>query len=55
MGNEGTKLVYFNGNPQWLMPDGSFIPARGCKDGSLTPGFLYLRDRTLDVLRLING
>jgi hypothetical protein len=53
MGYEGTKLVYFDGKPQWLMPDGSFVPARGRKDGILAPGSLYLRDRTLDSLRLI--
>ena len=50
---DGTKLVYFNGKPQWFMPDGSFVPAGGRKDGSLTPGALYLKDRTLDVLHLI--
>ena len=53
MSYDGTKLVYFDGKPHWLMPDGSFVPARGSKDGSFAPGSLYLRDRTLDVLRLI--
>ena len=52
---DGTKLVYFNGKPQWLMPDGSFVPVRGRKDGFLTPGFLYLKDRTLDALLLIKN
>ena len=50
---DGTKLVYSNGKPQWLMPDGSFVPARGRKNGFLTPGFLYLKDRTLNALLLI--
>ena len=49
----GTKLVYCDGKPQWLMPDGSFVPAKGRKDGSLTPGSLYVRDRTWNVLWLI--
>ena len=48
-----TKLVYFDRKPHWLMPDGSFVPVKGRKDGSFTPGALYLKDRTLDVLRLI--
>ena len=52
---DGTKLVYFNGKPQWLMPDGSFVPAKGCKDGPLAPGALYLKNRNLDVLQLIRG
>ena len=52
---DGTKLVYFNGKPQWLMPDGTFVPAAGRKDGSLTPGALYIKDRTLDVLCLIQA
>ena len=50
---DGTKLVYFNGKPQWLMPDGSFLPATGRKNGLLTPGALYLKNRTPDVLLLI--
>ena len=50
---DGTKLVYFNGKPQWLMPDGSFLPATGRKNGFMGPGALYLKDRNLDVLRLI--
>ena len=53
MSYDGTKLVYFDGKPQWLMPDGSFVPVRGRKDGFFTPGSLFLKDRTLDVLRLI--
>ena len=53
MNYQGTKLVYFDGKPYWLMPDGTFVPVRGRKDGSFTPGSLYLKDRTLDVLRLI--
>ena len=53
MNCEATKLVYFNGKPQWLMPDGSFVPVNGRKDGYLTPGSLYLKDRVLDVLHLI--
>ena len=55
MRNDETKLVYFNGKPHWLMPDGSFVPARSHKGDSFAPGTLYLRDRTLDVLRLIRG
>ncbi|MDR2180083.1 MAG: hypothetical protein LBP21_07220 [Synergistaceae bacterium] len=46
MGYDGTKLVYFNGNPQWLMPDGSFVPVKHQKDGSYAPGSLYLKERT---------
>jgi len=53
MSYDGTKLVYCDGNLHWLMPDGSFVPARGRKDGSLAPGSLYLKDKTLDVLQLI--
>jgi len=55
MSYDGIKLVYFNGNPHWLMPDGSFVPVKGRKDGSLAPGSLYLKDKTLDVLRLIRN
>ena len=53
MSYDGTKLVYFDGEPQWLMPDGSFVPARDRSNGSLAPGSLYLKNRTLDVLQLV--
>jgi hypothetical protein len=43
MSYDGTKLVYFNGNPQWLMPDGSFVPVKRRNDGSYAPGSLYLK------------
>ena len=49
------KLVYFDGKPHWLMPDGSFVPARDRKDGSFAPVALYLKNRTLDVLQLIRS
>jgi len=51
----GMKLVYFNGKPKWLMPDGSFVPVRYRKDGSFTPGSLYLRDRAIGALQLIRN
>jgi hypothetical protein len=46
MSYDGTKLVYFNGKPQWLMPDGSFVPVEQRKDGSYSPVSLYLKERT---------
>ena len=55
MGYYGSKLVYFDGKPHWLMPDGSLVPARGRKDGYFNAGSLYLKDRTLDVLQLIRS
>jgi hypothetical protein len=53
MSYDGTKLVYFDGKPQWLMPDGSFIPAKRHAEEACAPGGLYLKDRTLDAPRLI--
>jgi hypothetical protein len=53
MSYDGTKLVYFNGKPQWLMPDGSFIPVKRQGEDMYTPGALYLKDKSLDALRLI--
>ena len=53
MSYDGTKLVYFDGKPHWLMPDGSFVPAKNRKDGFLAFGSLYLKDRTHDVIHLI--
>jgi len=53
MGYDGMKLVYFNGKPQWLMPDGSFVPAKYRKNGYFAPGSLYIKDRTHDVMHLI--
>ena len=56
MNYDGTKLVYFDGKPQWLMPDGSFVPARRRSDGSLVSGSLYLKNgRTWSAPRLIFG
>ena len=46
MSYDGTKLVYFDGKPQWLMPDGSFVPVKGQNDGSYEGGSLYLKERT---------
>ncbi|MDR2522599.1 MAG: hypothetical protein LBC93_02700 [Synergistaceae bacterium] len=52
---DGTKLIYFDGKPQWLMPDGSFVPVRR-RDGELyTAGALYLKDKAWDAPRLIAG
>jgi hypothetical protein len=53
MGYDGIKLVYFDGKPQWLMPDGSFAPARQGNDRTFSPGSLYLKDRDLGRSRLI--
>ena len=52
---EAMKLVYFNGKPQWLMPDGSFVPAKSRVNGCLIPGSLYLKDKNSQVLRLLRG
>jgi hypothetical protein len=43
MSYDGTKLVYFNGSPQWLMPDGSFVPVKHQNGESYAPGSLYLK------------
>jgi hypothetical protein len=53
MGYDGIKLVYFDGKPQWLMPDGSFLPAKRKNDGMFSPGSLYLKDKVLGASRLI--
>ena len=53
MSYDGTKLVYSEGNPQWLMPDGSFVPAKRKNDGSIVGGSLYLKDRFAHTSRLI--
>lgn len=53
MNYDGTKLVYSEGKPQWLMPDGSFAPVRRGRDGSIVSGGLYLRDRVTNATRLI--
>jgi hypothetical protein len=53
MGYDGTKLVRFDGEPHWLMPDGSFVPAERRHDGSYTPGTLYLKGKNQDFPRLI--
>jgi hypothetical protein len=55
MGYDGTKLVYSEGRPQWLMPDGSLVPAKCGNDGSIMSGSLYLRDRTTNARLLIGG
>lgn len=55
MSYDGTKLVYSDGKPQWLMPDGSFVPARHAKDGSIVSSCVYLRDKTDGATRLICG
>lgn len=49
------KLVYSEGRPQWLMPDGSFIPAKMRNDGSVSQGRLYLKDRNAKTPRLIRN
>ena len=53
MNYSGTKLIYFDGKPQWLMPDGSFVPAKYTNDGSYEPFSLYIKDKTLKSLHLI--
>jgi hypothetical protein len=53
MGYDGIKLVYFDGKPQWLMPDGSFLPEKHRNDEMFSPGCLYLKDRALGKSRLI--
>ncbi|NLL37846.1 MAG: hypothetical protein GX256_10065 [Fretibacterium sp.] len=40
-----TKLIYSEGKPQWLTPEGSFIPARCDEDGTVSGSVLFLRDR----------
>lgn len=55
MSYDGTKLVYSDGKPQWLMPDGSFVPAKRRSDGMYMPGNLYLKDKALGAPRLIQG
>ncbi|MDR1732085.1 MAG: hypothetical protein LBR61_08330 [Synergistaceae bacterium] len=55
MSCEATKLVYSDGRPQWLMPDGSMIPAKCGNDGSVMATNLYLKDRYSDATRLIMG
>jgi hypothetical protein len=53
MGYDGTKLVYSEGMPQWLMPDGSLVPVKYGRDGSISSGSLYLKDRTTNATFLI--
>jgi hypothetical protein len=53
MGYEAIKLVYCEGKPQWLMPDGSFLPAERRNDGRFSPGSLYLKDKVLGESCLI--
>ena len=54
MGYEATKLVYSDGKPQWLAPDGSFIPAKRELDGTISGSVLFLRDHgRADRVRLI--
>ncbi|MDR3231961.1 MAG: hypothetical protein LBT65_11020 [Synergistaceae bacterium] len=53
MGYDGTKLVYSDGRPQWLMPDGSLVPVKCGSDGSIMSSSLYLRDRTTNAALLI--
>jgi hypothetical protein len=55
MNYDGTKLIYFDGKPQWLMPDGSFVPAKRQVGTLYGPGSLYLKDRTLGVLHSIGN
>jgi hypothetical protein len=52
---DGTKLIYFDGKPQWLMPDGSFVPVRRQNGGLYGAGALYLKDRAWDAPRLIEN
>jgi hypothetical protein len=42
---DGIKLVYFDGKPQWRMPDGSFVPVKRPHDGLYAPGSFYVKDR----------
>jgi hypothetical protein len=53
MGYDGIKLVYFDGKPQWLMPDGSFLPTKRREGKMFSPCSLYLKDRALGESRLI--
>ncbi|MDR1874925.1 MAG: hypothetical protein LBQ90_07960 [Synergistaceae bacterium] len=53
MDYDGTKLVYSEGMPQWLMPDGSLVPVKYGSDGSIRSGGLYLRDRATNATLLI--
>jgi hypothetical protein len=55
MSYDGIKLIYIDGKPQWLMPDGSFVPAESRKGEVFMPGALYLRDRSVDSFRLIRA
>ncbi len=53
---EATKLVYSDGRPQWLTPDGAFIPARRDNDGTISASRLLIRDRSrADKVRVICG
>jgi hypothetical protein len=53
MGYDKIKLVYFDGKPQWLMPDGTFLPVERKNDRMFSPGSLYLKDRVLGESCLI--
>jgi hypothetical protein len=53
MGYDGIKLVYFDGKPQWLMPDGSFVPVKRRSGETFSPGSIYLKDKKLGESRLI--
>ena len=55
MSYDGTKLIYSNGKPQWLMPDGSFVPVKRRNDGTPAFGNLYIKGRTGEASRLIRG
>jgi hypothetical protein len=55
MGYDKIKLVYFDGKPQWLMPDGSFMPEKRRNGEMFSPGSLYLKDKVLGESCLIAG
>jgi hypothetical protein len=55
MGYDEIKLVYFDGKPQWLMPDGSFLPEKRRNGEMFSPGSLYLKDKVLGESCLIVG
>ena len=55
MGYDGTKLICFDGEPHWMMSDGSFVPAKQPNDDLCAPGTLYLKDKNRSGQRLIVG
>lgn len=49
---ENTKLVYSDGMPLWLTPEGCLLPVVRSEDGTIRGADLYIKDRSGAVNRL---